>query len=145
MFANAGMVKQEDIQSGWVYVLKSKSTNPDIASIKDLHKIGFSSTDIDDRIKNAKHEATYLFADVVKVVGFKVYNMQADKLEQLIQRFFASACLNIDIYSDNGQRATPREWFIIPLDIINRAIELVLNGQIVKYKYDEKNKIIVEK
>jgi T5orf172 domain len=145
LYVNAGMVKEEDIQTGWVYILKSKSTNLDISVIKDLYKIGFSSTPIDERIKNAKNEATYLFADVTKVESFALYNRNADKLEKLLHRFFALACLNIDIYNDKGQRATPREWFVIPLDVIREAIELIINEQIINYKYDVEHKIIVEK
>lgn len=145
LYVNAGMVREEDIQTGWVYILKSNSTNPEISAIKDLYKIGFSSTPIDKRIRNAKNEAAYLFADVIKVESFAIYNRNADKLEQLLHRFFASACLNIDLYNDKGQRAAPREWFVVPLDIIREAIELIVNERIIKYKYDVKNKIIVEK
>jgi T5orf172 domain len=145
LYVNAGMVKEEDIPTGWVYILKSRSTNPDISLIKDLYKIGFSSTPIDERIKNAKNEATYLFADVTKIESFALYNRNADKLEQLLHRFFALTCLNIDIYNEKGQRATPREWFIVPLDVIREAIELILTEKIINYKYDLENKIIVEK
>tara|TARA_R110002124_G_scaffold284496_1_gene461849 strand:+ start:4656 stop:5630 length:975 start_codon:yes stop_codon:yes gene_type:complete len=66
LFVNSGIVKEEDVQSGWIYVLKTKSTKKELAGIKDLYKIGFASGSVDDRIKNAKNEATYLFADVKK-------------------------------------------------------------------------------
>lgn len=145
IYVNAGMVMEEDIKTGWIYVLKSKSTNPEIAAIKDLYKIGFSSTPVDERIKNAKNEATYLFADVIKVESYAIYNRNADKLEKLLHRFFASACLSIDIYNEKGQRATPREWFVAPLDIIREAIALILNEKIIHYKYDFVNRLIVEK
>lgn len=144
-YINAGMVKEEDVQTGWVYILKSKSTNPEISAIKDLYKIGFSSTPIDERIKNAKNEATYLFADVIKVESFAIYNRNADKLEKLLHRFFASACLNIDLYNDKGQRATPREWFIVPIEVIREAIELIISEKIMGYEYDKDNKIITER
>lgn len=144
-YINAGMVKEEDVQTGWVYILKSKSTNPEISAIKDLYKIGFSSTPIDARIKNAKNEATYLFADVIKVESFAIYNRNADKLEKLLHRFFASACLNIDLYNDKGQRATPREWFIVPIEVIREAIELIISEKIMGYEYDKDNKIITER
>lgn len=39
----------------------------------------------------------------------------------------------------------PREWFIIPIAIIQQAIELVLNERITQYRYDTANKIIIEK
>lgn len=145
LYVNAGMVMEEDIKTGWIYVLKSKSTHPSISGIKNLFKIGFSSTPIDERIKNAKNEATYLYADVTKVSSYACYNRNADKLEQLLHRFFAEACLNVDIEIIQGKRITPREWFVVPFEEIERAIELILNEQIVNYKYDrEIEKIILK-
>ena len=136
LFVNANLVMEEDVRTGWIYVLKSKSTNAQIASIGNLYKIGFSSTPIDERIKNAANEATYLFADVVKVSSYACYNRNADKLEQLLHRFFASACLDIDLFNEKGQRLNPREWFVVPFEIIEDAIQLVLNENIVNYEYD---------
>lgn len=145
LYVNAGMVMEEDIKTGWIYVLKSKSTHPSISGIKNLFKIGFSSTPIDERIKNAKNEATYLYADVTKVSSYACYNRNADKLEQLLHRFFAETCLNIDIEIIQGKRITPREWFVVPFEEIERAIHLILNEQIVNYKYDrEIEKIILK-
>ena len=144
-FVNESLVKEDDIQTGWIYVLKSKSTHPEISVIKNLYKIGFSSTSIDERIKNAKSEAAYLFADVIKVAGYTCYNRNADKLEQLLHRFFASACLNIDLFTEQGQRLTPREWFVVPFEVIDEAVQLILNGEIIKYKYDIEKEAIVEK
>jgi len=136
LFVNTGLVKEEDIQSGWIYVLKSKSTNTQIANIKDLYKIGFASNSVDDRIKNAKNEATYLFADVQKIATYKVYNRNADKLESLLHRFFANACLDIDLFNERGQRLNPREWFVVPFKVIEETIQLILNENIVNYEYD---------
>jgi len=142
LFVNSGLVKEEDVQSGWIYVLKTKSAKKELAGIKDLYKIGFASGSVDDRIKNAKNEATYLFADVKKVATYKVYNRNADKLEGLLHRFFAKACLDIDLYNEKGQRLNPREWFIIPFEVIEETIQLILNENIVNYEYDTETKRI---
>lgn len=142
LFVNAGMVKEEDFQTGWVYILKSKSNRPEISSVKDLYKIGFSSTPIDERIKNAKNEATYLFAEVTKIESFAIFNRNADTLEKLLHRFFASACLNIDLYDKLGNRFVPREWFVVPIEVIREAIELILNEGITKYKFNFEKKVI---
>jgi len=136
LFINTGLVMEEDIQSGWIYVLKTKSTNSQIVNIKDLYKVGFASNSVDERIKNAKHEATYLYADVQKVATYKVYNRNADKLESLLHRFFANACLDIDLFNEKGQRLNPREWFVVPFDVIEETIQLILNENIVNYEYD---------
>ena len=142
LFVNTGLVKEEDLQTGWIYVLKSKSTNAELSSIQNLYKIGFASNSVDDRIKNAKNEATYLFADVKKIATYKVYNRNADKLENLLHRFFASACLDIDLFNEKGQRLNPREWFVVPFDVIEESIQLILNENIVNYEYDTELKRI---
>lgn len=136
LFVNTGLVKEEDLQTGWIYVLKSKSTNAELSSIQNLYKIGFASNSVDERIKNAKNEATYLFADVKKIATYKVYNRNADKLESLLHRFFASACLDIDLFNEKGQRLNPREWFVVPFEVIEESIQLILNESIVNYEYD---------
>lgn len=142
LFINTGLVMEEDIQSGWIYVLKTKSTNSQIVNIEDLYKVGFASNSVDERIKNAKHEATYLYADVQKVATYKVYNRNADKLESLLHRFFANACLDIDLFNEKGQRLNPREWFVVPFDVIEETIQLILNENIVNYEYDPLTKKI---
>ena len=142
LFVNTGLVKEEDLQTGWIYVLKSKSTNAELSSIQNLYKIGFASNSVDDRIKNAKNEATYLFADVKKIATYKVYNRNADKLENLLHRFFASACLDIDLFNEKGQRLNPREWFVVPFEVIEESIQLILNENIVNYEYDAELKKI---
>lgn len=142
LFVNTGLVMEEDIQSGWIYVLKSKSTNSQIVNIKDLYKVGFASNSVDERIKNAKHEATYLYANVQKVATYKVYNRNADKLESLLHRFFANACLDIDLFNEKGQRLNPREWFVVPFEVIEETIQLILNENIVNYEYDNNTKKI---
>jgi hypothetical protein len=142
LFINTGLINEEDIQSGWIYVLKTKSTNSQITNIKDLYKVGFASNSVDERIKNARHEATYLFADVQKVATYKVYNRNADKLENLLHRFFANACLDIDLFNEKGQRLNPREWFVVPFEVIEETIQLILNENIVNYEYDTETKRI---
>lgn len=145
LFVNSGLVKEEDVQSGWIYILKTKSNKKELADIADLFKIGFASSSVDDRIKNARNEATYLFADVQKVATYQVYNRNADKLENLLHRFFAKACLDIDLFNDQGQRLNPREWFVVPFEVIEEAIQLILNESIVHYEYDSEAKRIKAK
>lgn len=143
LFKNANIVNEEDVQTGWIYVLRSKSTNPKIASINDLFKIGFSAVDVNERIKNASNEPTYLLADVHLLSKYVCYNMNAQKFEHLIHRFFAEVCLNVDINDDKGRRITPREWFVVPLPIIDKVIHLILSGEILNYKYDSVNMALV--
>lgn len=135
----------EDKKSGYIYILKSLSEKPEIKSIKNLYKIGYSKVSIEDRIKNAVIDPTYLMSQVSVVTAFECYNMNPQKLEQLLHRFFGKSCLSVDVFDNEGKRHIPREWFIAPLEIIEQAIHFVLAGEIVRYKYDVDQQIIVER
>lgn len=133
---NFNTVQEEDVPSGWIYVLKSKSENPEIQNLENLYKIGFSKNPVQERIKNASKEATYLFADVEIIDSRACFNVNIQKLEGLIHRFFAEACLDIDLYDKSGNRYIPREWFVVPLHVIDEVIQLLLNGNIIHHKYN---------
>lgn len=136
-------ISDEDESTGYIYILKSKSTHPDIQSIEHLYKIGFSKVDVKERIKNAQNEPTYLMAPVSIVSAYECYNMNPHKLEQLLHRFFGSSCLSIDIFDNEGERHMPREWFIAPFEIIEKTIEMILTGDILEYRYDSELHMIV--
>jgi hypothetical protein len=138
-------VNDEDEEAGFIYILKSKSDKQEIKEINNLFKIGFSKVSVEERIKNAPQEPTYLMADVKIVMAYKCYNMNTHKLEQLVHGFFGRSCLNIDVFDINGNRHTPREWFIAPLHVIEQAIHYIIAGAIVKYRYDDVNEEIVER
>lgn len=142
---NSGLVKEEDLQSGWIYILKSKSENPEIKNIKNLYKIGFSKVPVETRIKNASKEATYLYSDVEIIAKYSCYNMNTQSFESLLHRLFAAVCLDIDLYDADGKRFIPREWFVVHIDILNEAIELFISGGIVNYRFDSrKNELVLK-
>jgi len=138
-----GNITEEDKESGFIYILKSKSDKKEIREINNLYKIGFSTVPIEERIRKATQEPTYLMASVKIVRAYKCFNMNTQKLELLLHNFFGSSCLNIDIYDNLGNRHTPREWFIAPLDIIEQAIHLIISGDIIKYRYDSINEEVI--
>lgn len=137
-------ITDEDEEAGYIYVLKSKSKDERIMSIKDLFKIGYA-TNIEERLKGAEKQPTYLMAAVDYVAGWKCFNMNPQKFEQLIHNLFGHTCLEVDVFDSSGKRYTPREWFIAPIEVIEQAIELIINGKITKYKYDAENKTIIER
>ena len=144
LYYNTSDLNIDDKETGWIYVLKSKSDNPEISKFKNLYKIGFSKSSINKRIINAKNEATYLYADVEVVASFKCANLNTQKFENLIHRFFKQAQLQIDIYDSHNNRITPKEWFVVPFSIIDRAIGLFNSGEIINYHYDFENQMIVK-
>lgn len=129
-------ISDNDKSTGYIYILKSKSNNPKIANIDNLYKIGYSTTPVEERIKNAENEPTYLMAEVEIISVYECYNLNPQKFEHIMHTFFAEACLNLDVFGTNGKRYNPREWFILPLDIIQNAISLIIHDQIQFHQYD---------
>lgn len=125
--------------TGHIYVLRSKSTHPFIVKNQEiLHKIGVTGGDVNLRVVNAKKDPTYLLADVEVVATFKIFDMNRKLLDDLVRRFFSSARLNLEIKDRFGFKTEPREWFLVPLPVIDQAIQLVKDGSIFEYEYDYK-------
>ncbi len=127
-FKQCFTLTDKDVESGTIYVLRSKSTLPEITAIKDLYKIGFTVTSVESRIANARDEPTYLCADVEVVATWKVYNVKSSTFEALIHKLFASVQLQVTV--DGHQ---PKEWFIVPLKIIEESVNAIISGKSIEY------------
>jgi hypothetical protein len=136
-------IQENDNPSGYIYVLSSLSVNPEIAAIHNLYKIGFSKTTVEQRIRNASKDPTYLMAPVKIVATYKCFNMPPQKFEHLLHRFFSKARLGLEITDKLKEQYAPDEWFVAPLAVIDRAIQLIISGEVVHYSYDHKNEQIV--
>jgi hypothetical protein len=133
----ASVSDKEDTASGIIYVLRSKSDHPVIAENRQLvHKIGVTGGSVKTRIANAKVDPTYLMADVEIVATYELYNISRTKLEGLLHRFFESSRLDIQISDRFGKPVVPREWFLVPLFIIDEVVERIKDGTLDKYYYD---------
>lgn len=130
-------ITEEDTSTGYIYILKSKSTDPTIKSFKHLYKIGFSTTSVEERIKNAEKEPTYLMAPVTIMGAFQTFNMNTQKFEQLIHNVLGKTCLELEVKDQHGRKHRPKEWFLAPLNIIEQIIALISSGEIIHYKYDK--------
>ncbi len=128
--------EEGDEASGIVYVLRSKSDHPAVAAHRDvLHKIGVTGGDVARRIANARLDPTFLMSDVEIVATYELYNINRTRLENLIHRIFGAARLDIEIKDRFGQPIIPREWFLVPLFVINEAMERIKDGTITGYIY----------
>lgn len=145
LFKEEEQVTKDDESTGYIYVLRSLSEAPQVKKIENLYKVGFSRKPVAERIQNAVQEPTYLMADVVPVVDYQTYNLNPQMFEQLLHTFFAESCLELDVFDNDGKRHTPREWFDVPLHIIKTAVELLISGEIVNYRYDHAKQEIVAK
>jgi hypothetical protein len=136
--------REENITTGYIYVLRSQSDDPFIAEHRSvIHKIGVTSGDVKKRIANAKKDATYLLADVEIVMTFKLTQIDPHKLEALLHKFFDSARIDLEFPDRFGTLVKPREWFFVPLVVIEAAIQAIQDGTIDRYTYDPKTASLV--
>ena len=129
----------DDMESGTIYVLRSLSQNPFVAEHRELiHKIGVTGGKVETRIAGANKDATYLLADVEVVATYTLHNLNRIKLENIFHRLFGAAQIDLTIEDRFGQSVKPREWFLVPLHVIDEAVEHIRDGSITKVVYDPK-------
>lgn len=133
----SGEQASDDEASGTIYVLRSKSSDPFVAEHRDLvHKIGVTTRDVERRIGRAHLEPTFLMADVEVVATYELFNINRTRLETLIHRVFDPARLAIEIKDRFGNPVVPKEWFLVPLFVVDEAVEKIKDGTITNYVYD---------
>ena len=139
-----GQPEEDDLASGTIYVLRSKSDHPLVAANRDvLHKIGVTGGDVARRLANCKLDPTFLMADVEVVATYTLYNINRTKLENLIHRIFDPARLDIEIKDRFGNPVVPREWFLVPRFVVDDAVEKIRDGTITDYIYSPKTASLV--
>jgi T5orf172 domain len=129
----------DGLATGYIYVLRSQSDHPFIVENRSvIHKIGVTSGDVKSRVANAKKDPTYLLADVEIVVTFKLANINSNRLEALLHRFFGSVQLDLELKDRFEIPVKPQEWFFVPLNVIEEVIEKIQEGTIDRFRYDPK-------
>lgn len=58
------------------------------------------------------------------------------KLENLIHRVFSSVRLDIEITDRFGKKVKPREWFMVPLPVVDELIAAIQSGRAEGLRYD---------
>lgn len=138
------MLEEDDIASGTIYVLRSLSSHPFVAEHRELiHKIGVTGGRVETRIADAARDATYLLADVEIVATYKLADINRTKLEGLFHRIFLPAQLDLTIPDRFGHPVRPREWFLVPLHVIDEAVQRIRDGSITDLTYDPKTARLV--
>ena len=133
------IAEPDDIESGTIYVLRSLSGNPYVAEHRELiHKIGVTGGKVETRIAGADKDATYLLAEVEIVATYKLHNLNRTKLESIFHRLFGAAQIDLTIEDRFGNPVKPREWFLVPLHVIDDAVKRIQDGSITDVMYDPK-------
>ncbi|WP_179179856.1 GIY-YIG nuclease family protein [Pseudomonas sivasensis] len=136
--------ESDDIESGTIYVLRSLSSHPFVAEHRELiHKIGVTGGKVEARIAGAEKDATYMLAGVEVVAAYKLHNLNRTRLENIFHRLFGAVQLDLTIEDRFGNPVKPREWFLVPLHVIDEAVEHIRNGTITEMLYDPKSARLV--
>jgi hypothetical protein len=142
----AGTVEPDDIEVGSIYILRSRSDHPFIAEHRELiHKIGVTGGKVEARLVGAENHATYLLAGVDVVAEYRLHNLNRTKLEGIFHTLFAAAQLDVALLDRFGREVKPREWFVVPLAVIDEAVKRLLDGSITNYEYDPKSARLVKR
>lgn len=129
--------EEDDLASGTIYVLRSRSDHPVVAANRNLiHKIGVTGGRVKTRIANAENDPTYLLAGVDIVAEYKLFNINRARLEAVIHRLFGPARLDLALQTGFGKAVQPREWYLVPLAVIDEAIARIQDGTVVNFEYD---------
>jgi hypothetical protein len=117
-----------------------------IVQHRDLvHKIGVTTMGVKQRIARAPLDPTFLMADVEVVATYELFNINRSKLENLIHRIFEPARFEIEIRDRFGRPVVPREWFMVPLFVVDEAVARIKDRTIVDFSYDPKTAKLVER
>jgi hypothetical protein len=127
----------DDIETGTIYVLRSLSVHPFVAAHRELiHKIGVTGGKVAARIAGADKDATYLLAGVEVVATYTLHNLNRIRLENIFHRLFGAAQLDLTIEDRFGHPVRPKEWFLVPLQVIDEAVQRIRDGSITAVRYD---------
>jgi hypothetical protein len=140
-----GAPPEADESSGRIYVLRSLSDHPEIAARREIiHKIGVTNMPVEKRIAGARLQPTFMMADVEIVATYELSKMNRVALENLIHRIFGAARLDVEIQDRFGRPVRPKEWFLVPLFIIDEAVARIKDQSILDYQFDQKSMALVK-
>lgn len=126
-------------ETGCVYILSSETNAPALADMKRrgmLHKIGFSTQDVMQRIRGAEKDPTYLEAPVKVEANIRCYNLDPRKMESLIHAFLVNQRISMTLYTSAGKAYVPREWYNVDLETALEVARHIADGTIMEYRMD---------
>lgn len=132
-------ITHKDKATGCIYILASETKAPELAEFKRqgrLVKIGYSSQSVEERIKGAEEDPTYLEAPVRILASLDCYNLNPQKVEHLIHAFLSKQRINMTLISSKGKPYHPTEWFAVDRNTAITVAQHIVQGDIMKYRMD---------
>ena len=86
-----------------------------------------------------------LLAGVEILREYKLVGIDRKKLEDLLKKFFSLARLDIEIQDRFEKPVHPKEWFVVPLSVIDETIERLRKGSVAEVMYDPSSAMLVSR
>lgn len=122
--------------TGVIYVAKLTETPNTLAHYKHLHKVGFSTLTGEARTKHSVRDTAFLQQPVDIIAEWQVYDANARSVEGVLHAFFYDQRVKVSLKAANDNLYKATEWFNVPLAEIEKAINLVIAGDIKDYRMD---------
>ena len=75
-------------------------------------------------------------APVRIVASYKVVNLNSQKFEDLIHQILKNVQFHVTVVDEKGISHEPKEWFVVPLAVVNVIIKKVMDDSIAGYAYN---------
>jgi hypothetical protein len=126
-------------------MISRRSTHPFVAEHRELiHKIGVTGGKVENRIAGGRERCHLSTGKCRSRSNYKLHNLNQVKLEAIFHRLFGPAQLDLTIEDRFGHSVKPRECFLVPLHVIDGAVQRLRDGSITNVIYDPKQARLVE-
>ncbi|MEC5209825.1 hypothetical protein RCH20_000877 [Psychrobacter sp. PL15] len=131
--------------TGVIYIAQLIETPDNLEHYKNLYKVGFSKLTGDVRTKHSIRDTAFLQQPVNIIAEWQVYDADPRKVESVLHAFFYEQRVKMSSKGSDDRFYKATEWFDIPLSEIDKAINIVISGDIEKYRMDPSNSRIIIK
>jgi len=129
---------------GRIYVARTKSTETSLAKLAPhMLKIGRTGGNTARRIAGAASDATFLYAPVNVIATYAVRGFNVKDVERALHQFLADAGVQISIVDGMGRKVDPREWFMVTPEVVDQAVQIIVDRRLGQHRYDVKQNEIV--
>jgi hypothetical protein len=135
---------QSDRLTGYIYVARAESPPEALRSFEHLHKVGVTTGQPKARVAGAKDDPTFLFGRAVLLKHYAIYNSDPRQIEAKLHAFLSGVCLDIEIQDRFNRPYKPKEWFLVPISIIDEIVDRIVDRTLVRYRYDRLERRLVE-
>ena len=80
----------------------------------------------------------YRLAKTILDGEVELHNINRTRMENIFHRLFSTVQLDLTIEDRFGKPVKPKEWFVVPLHVIDEAVERIRDGAITGLVYDPK-------